>query len=181
MRQKLEAIVISERWSGVNSHYELVPGCFSLEYICSNIIMVQFTKPRTKPKHTSQDELLLSIWLGGGSWRTQNKTQSFSFQGSLNRYQLTLLIYPCSAAFQMGGTGPGCILLYNGNTTSNIVWILDDDQSGWTHLTNIKKPEKKDVLGMSPDCELESSESLRWWQWRWLVLVWTGSSLIGIP
>ena len=85
--------------------------------------MVQFTKPRTKPKHTSQDELLLSIWLGGGSWRTQNKTQSFSFQGSLNRYQLTLLIYPCSAAVQMGGT-VFCNIMATQHQTLSGFWMM---------------------------------------------------------
>ena len=147
--------------------------------ICSNIIMVQFTKPRTKPKQTSQcpPASFLYDWAVGwtGSARLQNtnllmrrtvvELQSFSFQGSLARHPFTpsqpLPWHPCcSPGFSLGGR-----LVYT--------FVLMATQQQWSpEICSVdapwfKKPEMMS-LDWSSDSNLESwTDGGNEDQWSW--------------
>ena len=168
---KIGGQVISKRWSQL-SLLGAVLGGVSLEYICSNIIMVQFTKPRTKPKQTSQSKparfaSFLYDWAGTQNtifwW---NKIQSFSFQGSPS-YPFTPQKYPCCWAFQLGGTP---LVWWQRNIKlSNIVWTKQDAPS-------LKSQEWCPWTEVLTVTWRAGSQSQWWWQWR---SVW--ASLVEIP
>ena len=134
--------------------------------------MVQFTKPRTKPKQTSQSKparfaSFLYDWAGTQNtifwW---NKIQSFSFQGSPS-YPFTPQKYPCCWAFQLGGTP---LVWWQRNIKlSNIVWTKQDAPS-------LKSQEWCPWTEVLTVTWRAGSQSQWWWQWR---SVW--ASLVEIP